>query len=105
MKTILKGMWIGATMTVPGVSGGTMAVVIGIYEDLIAAVNGLFKNPLKHIGFLLKFVAGAFIGFIFFAKWITFLLSSNNFGEIIRFLFMGIVIGGIPLLVNKSGMA
>ena len=40
-KNVLKGLWVGSTMTVPGVSGGTMAVVVGIYEDLISALNGL----------------------------------------------------------------
>ena len=31
----LKGLFIGSTMTIPGVSGGTMAIILGVYEDLI----------------------------------------------------------------------
>lgn len=104
LKVILKGLWIGATMTVPGVSGGTMAVVTGIYEALIHAVSGLAKEPRKHFPFLLRFVLGAGTGFLAFAGCITFLLRSPRSGEATCFLFCGIVVGGIPLLVQKSGI-
>ena len=43
--TILKGMWIGGTMTVPGVSGGSMAMILGVYDRLISSVSSFFKNP------------------------------------------------------------
>jgi len=36
---LVKAMIVGGTMTVPGASGGTMAMILGIYEDLIAAVG------------------------------------------------------------------
>lgn len=100
----LKALWIGATMTVPGVSGGTMAVLTGIYEPLLEAVNGLRKQPGKYIPFLVRFVCGAGIGFLLFAKGITFLLDNGETGVGIRLLFCGIVAGGIPLLVEKSGV-
>ncbi len=41
LEILLKGLWIGGTMTVPGVSGGTMAILVGIYDRLISAVSGL----------------------------------------------------------------
>lgn len=41
MEVFFKGLWIGGTMTVPGVSGGTMAILLGIYDRLIGAVSGL----------------------------------------------------------------
>lgn len=41
IEILLKGLWIGGTMTVPGVSGGTMAILVGIYDRLIGAVSGL----------------------------------------------------------------
>ena len=41
MEVFFKGLWIGGTMTVPGVSGGTMAILVGIYDRLIGAVSGL----------------------------------------------------------------
>lgn len=98
----MKGAWVGATMTVPGVSGGTMAVVVGIYESLIRAINGLRKEPGKYILFLVQFTSGAGLGFILFARFIAILLQSQSAGEITRFFFAGVVAGGIPLLIQKS---
>ena len=44
MEVFFKGLWIGGTMTVPGVSGGTMAILLGIYDRLIGAVSGLIPK-------------------------------------------------------------
>ena len=56
--TILKGMWIGGTMTVPGVSGGSMAMIMGVYDRLISSVSSFFRNPGKSMSFLVRFVLG-----------------------------------------------
>lgn len=98
----LKGLWVGSTMTVPGVSGGTMAVVVGIYEDLIHAINGLKKEPKSHIIFLLQFALGAVTGFLVFARMITALLENTATSSLTKLFFCGVVVGGIPLLVRKS---
>ena len=50
--TILKGMWVGGTMTVPGVSGGSMAMIMGVYDRLITSVSNFFKEPVKSMVFL-----------------------------------------------------
>lgn len=89
-------------MTVPGVSGGTMAVIVGIYEKLIEAINNFTQEPKKYGFFLLRFVVGAGAGFLIFAKGITYLLEAEHIGVLLRSLFCGIVAGGIPLLVKKS---
>ena len=86
---ILKGLWIGSTMTIPGVSGGTMAVVTGIYEELIKSINGLRKEPKEHLPFLIKFALSALVGFILFAGFVTYLLENIHTGTYIRFLFAG----------------
>ena len=104
LKNVLKGLWVGSTMTVPGVSGGTMAVVVGIYEELIHAINGLKDNFKIHMIFLLQFVLGAGTGFLVFARIITALLDNVIMGGLTRLFFCGVVIGGIPLLVRKSGI-
>ncbi|MBQ3544608.1 MAG: DUF368 domain-containing protein [Lachnospiraceae bacterium] len=102
LKIFLSGIFVGGTMTVPGVSGGTMAIVIGIYEKLLYAINNIKKNPKENIIFLLKFLLGAGVGFLIFARIITTLLDSELLGAFVRFFFCGIVIGGVPLLVSKS---
>ena len=43
----LKGLFIGSTMTIPGVSGGTMAIILGVYEDLIHNVTRLKRSLSK----------------------------------------------------------
>ncbi len=50
MEVFFKGLWIGGTMTVPGVSGGTMAILVGIYDRLIGAVSGLIPKKSEGSG-------------------------------------------------------
>ena len=50
MEVFFKGLWIGGTMTVPGVSGGTMAILLGIYDRLIGAVSGLVPGKSSENG-------------------------------------------------------
>ena len=100
---MLSGFAIGASMTVPGISGGTMAMVIGIYDKLITAVSRLFSEPKKHIPFLLRFAAGAAMGAVLVARVISILLETPA-GIPLRFAFFGAVAGGIPFILRKSGM-
>ena len=66
-KTLFKGLVIGSTMTLPGVSGGSMAMVLGIYDRLLKHVSEITKYPKESLTFLLWFAAGAGSGaFLFF---------------------------------------
>ena len=70
LYTIAGGAWIGGTMTVPGVSGGSMAMILGLYDRLIASVNGIFKDKQRRresLLFLVKFLLGAVVGLFLFA--------------------------------------
>lgn len=100
---VLKGFAVGASMTVPGVSGGTMAMILGVYDRLITAVSRIFSEPKKHILFLLKFCAGGAAGVVLLAGVITWALSTPA-GLPLRFAFMGAVAGGIPLIFRKAGL-
>ena len=101
---ILKALWIGSTMTIPGVSGGTMAIIVGIYEQLISSINGLLKNPRKNLPFIIKFLIGAGTGFILFAKLVTSLLENPTTGPIVKIFFIIIILAGIPFLYKKTGI-
>ena len=61
---LVKGMAIGVAMIIPGVSGGTLAVLLGIYDKMIDSINNLFKHPKKSISVLLPILLGAGLGFI-----------------------------------------
>ena len=104
LNIILKALWIGSTMTIPGISGGTMAVIVGIYEELISSINGLLKSPKKHLPFLLQFVTFACIGFILFARIVTTLLENPSYGYIVKIIFVLIILAGIPFLYKKTGV-
>ena len=90
-------------MTVPGVSGGTMAMVLGIYDRLISSVSRVFKEPKQSIPFLLWFALGGAGGILLFSRGISLLLSSR--WEVpARFFFLGAVGGGIPLIFKEAGI-
>ena len=69
MKTILdivRGIVIGIANVIPGVSGGTMAVSMGIYYKLIGAINGLTKNFMRSVRILAPLLVGMAIGVVVF---------------------------------------
>lgn len=101
--TILKGIWVGGTMTVPGVSGGSMAMIMGIYDKLITSVSSFFRKPRESILFLMEFLAGAAVGMLLFAKLISYLFTTS--ADIpVRFFFLGAVAGGVPLIYRKASI-
>lgn len=58
-KNLYRGLFMGASDVIPGVSGGTIAVLLGIYDRLIAAVNGILsKDWKKHLLFLVPLGIG-----------------------------------------------
>ena len=101
--TLFKALWIGGTLTVPGVSGGSMAMIMGIYDKLLWAVNSLVKKRgerRKALLFLLWMILGGGTGFVLFSKLVGFLLES--FPLFVCFFFMGAVIGGVPMVIKKA---
>lgn len=93
---VLKGMAIGIAMIIPGVSGGTLAVLLNIYDELIDSINNLFKNFKKSISILIPILLGALIGFIALIYPLT--LGLKHCPLIVVSLFAGLIIGGIPQL-------
>ena len=96
------GAWIGGTMTVPGVSGGSMAMILGIYDRLIASVNGVLQKGKRKesLIFLAKFLVGAALGLFLFAKLIT--LALTHFAVPTRYFFLGAVAGGAPMIFRAA---
>lgn len=76
--TALKGLIIGATMLVPGVSGGSMAMILGIYDRLISAVSSFMKNKKENLVFLLIFSMGGILGILLFANPLLQLIERYN---------------------------
>ena len=99
MKTFLlaiKGFFIGLANIIPGVSGGTLAIILGIYEKLIDILSAFWKNFLQNIKFLLPIIIGAGIAIIsgaFLIGW-----GLEKFPVATSMFFIGLVIGGLPFL-------
>lgn len=100
LLTILKGFIIGSSMSVPGVSGGTMAILLGIYDKLISSVSNFLKDIKGNIIFFLKFCLGAGLGILALVYIID--EALERFPLPVSFFFLGAVIGGIPALYKKT---
>jgi len=99
IKQLIIGFTIGGGMILPGVSGGVLAVVFGIYEKLIDAVLNFFKDWKKHLVFLLPILIGVVIGVITFGRVLSFVFQDYPMEA--GFTFIGLILGGIPVLFNK----
>lgn len=98
LSVMLKGVCVGSTMMVPGVSGGSMAMLLGIYDRLIYSVNSIRSG--KSLLLLGTFSAGGFIGILLFSQPLLSLLERYPMQML--YFFMGAVGGGIPLMFHKA---
>ena len=99
IKSILKGAVIGIANIIPGVSGGTMAVSMGIYDKLIYCITHLFKELKKSILFLLPIVIGAGIALVASAFGLEYLFKNHPIPT--NLTFIGLILGGLPAISRK----
>lgn len=99
-EMIWKGFIIGSSMSVPGVSGGTMAILLGIYQRLISSISHFFSDVKGNLLFLGKFCLGAVAGIGTLAFAIQWLLDTAPVP--VSFFFLGAVIGGVPALYCET---
>jgi putative membrane protein len=101
--TFFKGVLIGIANIIPGVSGGTMAFILGIYKELTEAVGFYFQNSAKRKQYtilLLKIGLGAIVGVVLFARLFTFLLEDTTSAQYTYLFFIGLIIGAVPFILN-----
>lgn len=98
LKNLLSGVIVGVANIIPGVSGGTMAVVLGVYQPMLE-VMGL-KSIRKNIPFIIPFGLGMGAGIIAFSNIIQILLT--NFEMATKFSFIGLILGSIPLICKNA---
>src|SRR5690625_4540379 len=100
-KNIYRGIAMGASDVIPGVSGGTIAVLLGIYDQLVGAINGLFsRNWRKHLGFLIPLALGIAVAIFTLARLMDWLLK--HYSGPTFFFFLGLIIGVIPYLFQEA---
>lgn len=100
LVTALKGMVVGGTMLVPGVSGGSMAIILGIYDRLISSVSSFMKHKRKSFLFLMTFALGGGLGMFFLAKPLMGLIERYPMPML--YFFLGAVAGSIPLILRQA---
>lgn len=101
-KTAIKAFVVGASMMIPGVSGGSMAMILGIYDRLIDSVPNLFcREKMKEsLLFLLVFLAFACLGILLVAKPLEILIA--RYSLTLMYFFLGAVVGTIPMMLKKA---
>ena len=97
---MLVGLVIGIGGILPGVSGGVMAVSLGIYRPMIDAVANFFKSPKKNILFLAPIGIGAALGLLLGAIVLDGVMVKYE--DQVMFLFLGLVAGGIPSFIREA---
>lgn len=93
---VAKGFVIGIANIIPGVSGGTLAITLGIYERLIKAISHFFTNLKENIKFLVPIAVGAVLSLLILSNVIGYALDHYPIPTTL--LFVGLIFGGVPLL-------
>ena len=97
---LASGFLIGIAFVVPGFSGSTIAVVIGIYDKMIASVTGIFKSFKKSFFYLLPIAIGMILAFA--ALYFPIKLALQYIPFPILCLFVGLMLGGMPPVMEKA---
>jgi len=97
---LIYGMVYGVALVVPGLSGGTFLIIFGCYDVICEAFSLNIKSIKKNFIFLVCFGIGAVSGLIGFAHAIVYLFTT--FGVQTSLFFMGLILGGIPLIYKLA---
>lgn len=98
--TIIKGFIIGGSMLIPGVSGGTMAMILKLYRRLITSISSFMKHKKESILFLLQFVIGAGAAWLILSRPMVALNAA--FPKQMACFVVGAIVGGIPVIYRET---
>lgn len=99
LKNFFYGLIIGLGFIIPGVSGGVLATILGIYEPILEKISNIRKNFKENILYLLPIILGIIISILIFSRLILYLLENKlNF---ISYVFIGLILGCIPYLFQE----
>lgn len=99
---MLQGALIGLGAVLPGISGGVLSVVFGIYKPIMELLSNPFRHFKTHVPKLLPYFTGAAIGFLGVANLLAFFLE--RYPEYSVCLFIGLITGMLPSLWNEAGL-
>jgi len=96
----IKGTAVGAANVMPGISGATLAVIFRVYDRLITAINGLFKDLKGSLSFLVPFGLGMVLGIVAVGSVISILIGRFSFQS--AGFIAGLMAGSIPFLHGQA---
>ena len=99
LRNLLYGMIIGIGFIIPGVSGGVIATILGIYETVIDKLLNFFRDFKNNFKYLTPLFMGVFISVLFLSKVILYLLNYKLF--FISYVFIGLILGCVPFLIKE----
>ena len=98
---VIQGCIVGIGAILPGVSGGTLCYVFGIYDQLLEVLSNPFKGLQKHWKMIVFVGIGAGLGFVCFAGVTNWLLNLNE--AVVLCVFVGLIAGTVPDLWKDAG--
>jgi len=96
---ILCGFLLGLSVFAPGLSGSVIAIIMGIYQDLLTIISNPFKKLKQNIFYILPLGIGAVISAVFFV--ITFKFLFDAYEKATYFLFIGLIAGNLPIILTE----
>ncbi|HIT80382.1 MAG TPA: DUF368 domain-containing protein [Candidatus Faecivivens stercorigallinarum] len=100
IRNLINGMLIGISSIIPGMSGGTMSVILDIFDEMIGAISNLRRNFKKSVIYLAPIGVGMVLGVLLLSGILSGMLQSHPVE--MQLFFIGVVAGSIPLVVRKS---
>lgn len=99
MRNIIYGTLIGSGMILPGVSGSVIAVMLGVYDNVIFLLNDKKVSIFNKVIKLSPLIIGLLIGITIFGNILLILYEKYSFETM--YVFMGLILGEIPVLLNE----
>ena len=100
LTRIIKGIVIALGFILPGISGGVLAAILGIYERMIVFLAHPFKDFKENVLYFIPVAIGMLLGIGLFSYPIEYLLE--NYQVFVLWSFAGAIIGTIPSLLKES---
>jgi putative membrane protein len=103
IKLIVKGIFLGGSNVIPGISAGTTALLLGIYKTLVVAFTDLFSSKEKRfqsLKILLPTGVGIALGIFLFAQVLTWLFKIPVYETLTYCFIIGLIAGSIPMIMK-----
>lgn len=99
INQLIKGIIVGIAKIIPGFSGAVLMISFNLYDKALDAITHFFENPKKNFIFLFNLGVGIILGIVLFSKIIHYFIT--NYYLYTTSLFIGLIIGGIPIIARK----